>query len=121
MEAETVMGIWIRLRMLSGSVHAHQSSDFLDCPAGYEVLERDGHAVLILRDADDFRAVSGRVGDPPRERLADTELDEGLERRPRTAAVIQSRVIMMGNAPRPGIDVVARVKLAMLVAPPSSV
>src|SRR5271157_1120202 len=45
------------------------------------------------------------------------ELDEGLERHPESAAVIQNRVMMIGNAPRPWIDVKARVELAMLGRP----
>ena len=42
------------------------------------------------------------------------ELDERLERDPETAAIIQYRVMMIGNAPRPRVQVQARIELAGL-------
>src|ERR1700733_12596921 len=42
------------------------------------------------------------------------ELDEGLERHPETAAIVQDRVMMIRNAPRPGIEIEAGVELAPL-------
>ena len=42
------------------------------------------------------------------------ELDEGLERDPETAAIVQDCVMMIGNAPRPRIEIEAGVELARL-------
>src|ERR1700730_2759924 len=42
------------------------------------------------------------------------ELDEGLKRHPETAAIIQDRVMVIRNAPRPRIEVEAGVELAPL-------
>ncbi len=49
------------------------------------------------------------------------ELDERLERDPEPAAIIQDRVMMIGNAPRSRIDVEARIELAGLGRAASSV
>src|SRR6202020_2069985 len=42
------------------------------------------------------------------------ELDEGLERHPETAAIVQERVMVIGDAPWPGIEIEAGVELAPL-------
>ena len=42
------------------------------------------------------------------------ELDEGLELHPEPSTVIQNRMVMIGNAPRPRIEVETRIELAML-------
>ena len=42
------------------------------------------------------------------------ELDEGLERDPEAAAIVQNRVMMIGNAPWPRIEIEAGVELAFL-------
>src|ERR1700722_4851808 len=42
------------------------------------------------------------------------ELDEGLKRHPETAAIVQDRVMVIRNAPWPGIEIEAGVELAPL-------
>src|ERR1700722_9491549 len=42
------------------------------------------------------------------------ELDERLKRHPETAAIVQDRVMVIGNAPWPGIEIEAGVELAPL-------
>ena len=42
------------------------------------------------------------------------ELDEGLERDPEAAAIVQDRVMVIGNAPWPRIEIKAGVELALL-------
>src|SRR3984957_11928008 len=42
------------------------------------------------------------------------ELDEGLEHHPEAATIVQNRIMMIGNAPRPRIEVEAGVELAPL-------
>ena len=67
--------------MLSGSAHTHQSA-LASCsrPAGEQVLEGDGHVVIVLPDGDDFRAITNATGDLPREGLADpAHAADGLE------------------------------------------
>ena len=49
------------------------------------------------------------------------DLDEGLERDAEPPAVIEQRVVVIGDAPRAGIEIEALVELAGLLAPPSSV
>jgi hypothetical protein len=42
------------------------------------------------------------------------ELDKGLERHPETAAIVEDRIVVIGNAPWSRIEIEAGVELAFL-------
>ena len=73
---------------------------------------RHAAVVIGLDVADALRLAAERVGGMQPGVVI--ELDEGLERNPETAAIVEDRIVVIGDAPRPRIEIEAGVEFACL-------